>query len=892
MKPFFLKVGRGSSRAGVPRCAWLGGSFALPNCTTFGLLLALLLVLPTELLAAPSFYVSPEGDDANPGTKEKPVRSLERARDLVRSVNQDASDDITVYLAGGVFRLTQPLTLEARDSGPPSHKVIYTAAGTETPIVTGAVRVTSWKRIDAARNLWSAPPPASLKNTRQLYVDGIRARRTSGLVPFKLSKTETGYIADSDFKGWKNPAAVEFVYTGGNSLWTEHSEGLGAWTEPRCPIAAVDGSAIIMAQPCWDNSTRRIMLPRNTPGMDRARAVNLVGPASIGKTPVSVENAFELLGTPGQWYFDRPANIVYYVPRPGEDLATADVEAPVLEKLIVGEGTATQPIHNIIFKGLEFTGATWLAPSGSEGFSEIQANYCVTGSNGWAVQGLGHLTPNGTSPYGAWTKTPGNVSFSHDSGIQFLRCAFVHLGGAGLELGHGSQSDVVEGCVFTDISANGLELGGVDRPDATGGDITTDNRIVNNHIYDVAAEFHGGIGLCVGYARNTVIQHNQIDHLPYSGISMGWGGWPDKIKKAGVSNFSENNLVANNLIFEHMLLLADGAAIYTQGLTGPTLEAGEKIEGNVIHDQFGSGHGIYTDNGCKNVTARNNVIFRVNFDNWGGRHKDYYDGQTGANYDNFLFEGNYWQQGDVDSSKQNVTLRHNHLISALDQVPKTILLSAGLELDFRDILKRSFGKSAAPEAPNRVAASAGNGFVLLAWNPPPFEGSAPIDSYIVISSKGQTMTVSAADFRSNAFVKFSGLDNGAQYTFTVAGRNAVGLGAPSLPSLPVTCKAGAIKPPGAPQAVSAHYSDDMASIHFQAPEEDGGSPILADAITIEPGGRKVTFAGRAALTLSGTHKTFTVVDGLEQGKTWSLQIAAVNAAGEGAKTEVPPPRAE
>ena len=855
-------------------------------------LLAAALLLPSTLLADRSFYVSPAGDDANAGTRGSPVRSLERARDLVRTINQNVSDDITVYLEGGVFRLTQPLMLEARDSGPPGHNVIYTAAGKETPVITGAVRVTGWKLADAAKNLWCAPAPSGLKNTRQLFVDGVRARRAAGLLPVKLTKTDTGYIAEAGFAGWKNPAEVEFIYTGGNSLWTEHSEGLGAWTEPRCPVAAIDSATITMAQPCWDNSTRRIMLPRNTPGMDRPRTANLVGPASIGKAPVSVENAYELLGAPGQWYLDSPAATIYYVPRPGEDLATADVEAPALEKLIAGEGTSTQPIHNIVFKGLEFTGATWLFPSGPDGFSEIQANYMVTGSNGWAVQGLCQLAPNGQCPYGAWTKTPGNVSFNHDRQIQFLRCAFVHLGGAGLELGHGSQSDLVEGCVFTDISANGLELGGVDRPDAAGGDLTSDNRIVNNHIYDVAAEFHGGIGLCVGYARRTIIQHNQIDHLPYSGISMGWGGWPDKIKKAGVSNFSENNLVADNLIFEHMLLLADGAAIYTQGLTGPSLEAGEKIEGNVIHDQFGSGHGLYTDNGCKNVTARRNAIFHVNFDNWGSRHKDYYDGQAGANYDNFLFEDNYWQQGDADSSKQNVSLRNNHLISALEQVPQSLLLNAGLQPAFRDILKRSFAKAAAPEAPHRVAAHAGNGFVLLAWNPPAFEGSAPVDSYVVTSSKGQTMTVSAADFKANAFVKFSGLSNETEYTFTVSARNAVGLGEPSLPSLPVVCKAAAIRPPGAPQTVSANYADGKASIHFQAPEDDGGSPILAYVITVQPGGRKVTFAGRAALTLSGTHKTFTVVDGLGKGTPWTLQIAAVNAAGEGATAPVPPPRSE
>src|SRR5581483_10255131 len=132
------------------------------------------------------------------------------------------------------------------------------------------------------------------------------------------------------------------------------------WTEPRCPIHSISGTAITMAQPCWDNSTKRVMLPNG------ARTANLVGPMSVGKRPEYVENAYELLGTPGQFYFDRPAHTIYYVPRTGEDLTKADVEVPALETLIGGHGTETAPIHNIIFSGLQFSYATWLFPSSGE----------------------------------------------------------------------------------------------------------------------------------------------------------------------------------------------------------------------------------------------------------------------------------------------------------------------------------------------------------------------------------------------------------------------------------------------------------------------------------------------------------------------------------------------
>jgi hypothetical protein len=831
--------------------------------------------------ARADLYVSPTGDDSNPGTQAQPIQTLAHARDLVRGLNQHMTGDITVWLAGGTYRLAEPLMLEAQDSGTGGHNIIYAATEGQPPIINGGVQVTGWKLADAGKNLWSAPVPSGLKNTRQLYVNGVRALRAQGRLPVKLTETKTGYTADSPvMASWRNPGDIEFVYTGGNDIWSERSSGLGPWTEPRCPVASIDGTTITMAQPCWDNSTKRVPLP---PVLGFKRPANLVGPATIGKSPEYVENAYELLGTPGQWYFDRSAGIIYYTPRAGEDLTTADVEVPVLEKLVVGDGTESAPVHNIIFKGLQFSYATWLYPSSNEGFSEIQANYMVTGPDGYKTQGLGDLVPGGQQPFGAWTKTPGNVAFSYDSQVQFLGDDFVHLGGAGLELGDGSQSDVVQGCIFTDVSANGIELGGVDLPEANAAQVTRDNRILDNHIYNVAAEFHGGIGIDVGYAQNTVIAHNQLDHLPYSGISMGWGGWPDKIDRAGVSNNSHDNLVEDNLIFGHMQLLCDGGAIYTQGLTGPSLDKGEKLMGNVIHDQFSSGHGLYTDNGCNNVTAQNNVIFHTDHDNWGGRHRNFYDG-GGKTSDYFDFENNYWQQGERDSSERNVTLKNNRMISAFDQAPQDILNNAGLEPAFKDILSKrfeSFTSASAPEAPRRVAVSAGNGFVLLSWNPPNYIGSSHVTSYTVMSSKGDKQTFSTDDFRKNSYVKFTGVDKDTAYTFTVTANNDDGSSPPSLPSASVTPSDKTIQPPGEPATASAYVRNGIASIHVSAPEDNGGSPVLAYAVTIQPGGRKVMFTGRKFLVLGGRHVTFDVVDGLEPGKAYTFDVAAVNTAGEG-----------
>lgn len=177
----------------------------------------ILLSAVASLAAHAQLYVSPAGDDANPGTEARPVRTLPHARDLAR-----AQKAFTVTLAGGVYRLTQPLRLGPEDSG-----VAYTALKAGPPaVISGGIRIDGWKLADARRNLWSAPAPAALGNTRQLYIDGIRAWRTRGRLPVELTKTETGYTAaDSSMAKWRNAADIEFVYTGGNAIWSEPSAG-------------------------------------------------------------------------------------------------------------------------------------------------------------------------------------------------------------------------------------------------------------------------------------------------------------------------------------------------------------------------------------------------------------------------------------------------------------------------------------------------------------------------------------------------------------------------------------------------------------------------------------------------------------------------------------------
>jgi hypothetical protein len=73
---------------------------------------SILLPAAAGLAAHAQLYVSPTGNDADPGTQPRPVRTLQHARDLAR-----AQKAYTVILLGGAYRLTEPRRLGPEDSG-------------------------------------------------------------------------------------------------------------------------------------------------------------------------------------------------------------------------------------------------------------------------------------------------------------------------------------------------------------------------------------------------------------------------------------------------------------------------------------------------------------------------------------------------------------------------------------------------------------------------------------------------------------------------------------------------------------------------------------------------------------------------------------------------------
>ena len=579
-----------------------------------------------------AYYVSPGGNDSNPGTEAQPFKTLTKARDTVRTMNKNMTQDIVVYLRAGTYYVDQTLLFDERDSGTNGHNISYRSYPNEKASVCGGKSIIGWERDSG--NVWRAK--TDIPDFRQLYVNGVRAvRARGGVLPGAELYGGDGYkTSNVNMATWGNQSDIEFIYD-------------LEWERTICKVhhIAEEGSSAVVT-----------MLQ---PYFTLARLKDGVRPTF----PTYIENARELLDAPGEWYFDRTAHVVYYIPRSGEDLNSAEIMAPVVEKLLELRGSLDAPVHNIQFEGITFCQASWLRPS-QIGLVDVQANFVISPQNLIAQEGgvVSNL-------HNENSKSPSNVVLHAAKSIRFERCTFTQFGSGGIDLEYGSQDNIISGCKFHDLSGSAIQVGDVvDHHPRDPREVVKNNQIVNNYIHDVAIQYVAGVGIFAGYTDGTVIAHNEIRNLPYSGISVGWG-WGEEDAGGGPDDYyqpfsykeptpSRDLRCEYNHIHNVMLERNDGGGIYTIGNM-----PGSVIRGNVIHDNVGRPGGIYLDEGSGYIEVTGNVVYNVNRAmNYNNRAQNRI--ATCNEHDNYF---------DIK--------RTDHAF------PKAVADKAGLEPAYRDLLK-------------------------------------------------------------------------------------------------------------------------------------------------------------------------------------------------------------
>jgi uncharacterized repeat protein (TIGR02543 family) len=171
-----------------------------------------------------------------------------------------------------------------------------------------------------------------------------------------------------------------------------------------------------------------------------------------------------------------------------------------------------------------------------------------------------------------------------------------------------------------------------------------------------------------------------------------------------------------------------------------------------------------------------------------------------------------------------------------------------------------------PSVVNGVSATATNAAAAVRFNPPATTGGAPIASYTVTASTGQTCLL-LPTFPDPLVCNVTGLTNGTAVTFTVSANNGAYTSDSSTASIAVT----PATVPGAPTAVTAtSTTSGKATVTFTAPVDNGGSAITEYLVTSAPGGFTCVTSDPAA----GCE-----VSGLTNGIAYTFTVIAKNAPG-------------
>lgn len=520
------------------------------------------------------WFVAPDGR----GDACRPSRPCElaTAQRQVRQAAMSMHHDLRVVLAGGVYRLEEPIELGPSDSGRNGHRVVYEAAPGTKPVVSGGRVVRDWRRVPGT-DLWRAR--VGDLDTRQLYVDGVRARRSASLpgIPGTVTRNDTGYHTTSiEPQAWSAPSDIELV-------WAGQPAGIFAWAEARCRVERITGSAsgtqIDVVQPCFDNA-------KATYG------ANVVGGGELMGAPTWAENSPSFLADesrPGRWALLRSpeGNELYFRARKGEDPRRATVVAAISDGLLQVTGTEQNPVHDIVVRGLVFAESTWLAPDEGTGFPHAYGDQYV-------------VRPDAYEPgvEDGFAYPAAAVEVLHATRIDIRDNRFERMGALAVRVEASSKVEIT-GNVMRDLSSGGVLIGDL----GPGSGPVTDNVISRNMVEGAGVEYGGSIGIYLTRAQRTHVTQNYVANIGYTGIGLG-GNY-------GGAGSTEQNRIANNYVSDVLRRTRDGGGIYGVSAQGPSFDKGLIVEGNLVrHGRPNEvSFGLYADLEADHTTHRNNVSY-------------------------------------------------------------------------------------------------------------------------------------------------------------------------------------------------------------------------------------------------------------------------------------------
>ena len=301
----------------------------------------------------------------------------------------------------------------------------------------------------------------------------------------RFNGTSAEATAPSRVKQWKHP---ETGYL--------HAMHRSDWGDFHYRITGKDDKNQLVLEGGWQNNRQSGLHPDNR----------------------MVENIFEELDAPGEWFFDTEESVLYYYPIEGENMEKAVVETPQLKHLFEIRGTEADPVMNIRLDGLQLT----------QTMRTFMERYEPLLRSDWTIYRGAAVFMEGTE----------RCSLSD--------CDLYNLGGNAVFFSKYNRNAEVSGSHFTNIGASAICFVGdpqcvrspsfeyslfvpfdlLDREKGPKGNNYPSNCVVKDNLIHKIGLFEKQItGIELSMSQSIIISHNSIYDTPRAGINVSEGTW-------------------------------------------------------------------------------------------------------------------------------------------------------------------------------------------------------------------------------------------------------------------------------------------------------------------------------------------------------------------------------